>query len=63
MLWTVLVAGCGLLGRTAYNALVLAAGKDAVAGKRAGRDAVWVASPEDLEPRPACRGVADADHS
>jgi GGDEF domain-containing protein len=34
MLWTVLVAGCGLLGRTAYKGLVLAAGKDAVAGKR-----------------------------
>ena len=34
MLWTVLVAGCGLLGRTAYNGLVLAAGKDAAAGKR-----------------------------
>jgi diguanylate cyclase (GGDEF)-like protein len=34
MLWTVLVAGCGLLGRTAYKGLVLAAAEDAVAGKR-----------------------------
>jgi diguanylate cyclase (GGDEF)-like protein len=29
------------------------------AAKRAGRDAVWVASPENLEPRPACREDAD----
>jgi diguanylate cyclase (GGDEF)-like protein len=34
MLWTVLVASCGLLGRTAYSGLVLAAGKDAAAGIR-----------------------------
>ena len=34
MLWTALVAGCGLLGRTAYYGLVLAAAKDAVAGNR-----------------------------
>jgi diguanylate cyclase (GGDEF)-like protein len=34
MLWTVLVAGCGLLGRTAYNGLVLVAGRDAVVRKR-----------------------------
>ena len=34
MLWTVLVAGCGLLGRTVHNGLVLAAGKEPVAGRR-----------------------------
>jgi diguanylate cyclase (GGDEF)-like protein len=34
MLWTVLVAGCGLLGRTVYNGLVLTAGKEPVAGRR-----------------------------
>jgi diguanylate cyclase (GGDEF)-like protein len=33
------------------------------AAKRAGRDAVWVVSPEELEPRPACHGGADADHT
>ena len=31
------------------------------AAKRAGRDAVWIVSPDDLEPRPACREGADAD--
>jgi diguanylate cyclase (GGDEF)-like protein len=32
------------------------------AAKRAGRDAVWIISPENLEPRPACREGADAGH-
>jgi diguanylate cyclase (GGDEF)-like protein len=34
MLWTSLAAGCGLLGRTVYNGLVLAAGTEPVARKR-----------------------------
>jgi len=34
MLWTVLVAGCGLLGRTVQNGLLLAADEKPAAGKR-----------------------------
>jgi diguanylate cyclase (GGDEF)-like protein len=33
------------------------------AAKRAGRDAVWIVSPDDLEPRPARREGTDGDHS